>query len=265
MVFEVSMMKNSIIKFGAAVIALMAAWACWREARLVTQLADAKTELVTLQLRLDDELQPRATLSDYLPVADRALASDVTEHRATVEYWLSRYADVMDLGRGEVDANLLLLAANSAYRTSQRDGFTGTLAVQQLDGVLQAYATVLKAAPDNVDAAYNFELVARVRDQAAMAAEQAAKGKAAAGAADHSQHPSTRVPPPSEAARSLRAGGGVALRQRDLPLGPTIHGTPGGPPPDVKAEEFEIIAPMDFGDREAQPEPTPGGKLPRKG
>ena len=42
------------------------------------------------------------------------------------------------------------------------------------------------------------------------------------------------------------------------PPGATVHGVAGAPPPDVKGEAFETIAPMDFGDREAQPEPTPG-------
>ena len=248
-------------------VILVIALACWREARLVAQLADARDQLITLQLTVDQDLQPTSTLSDYLPVSDHTLASEVAAHRATVEYWLSRYSEVMDLGRGEVDADLLLLAANSAYRTSQRDGFEGTTAVQQLDGVLQAYASVLKAAPQNADAAYNFELVARVRDQAAMAAAQATKAKS--GAVDHSQHaPSTSLrasgaPPANDARKPQPAA--VVVRQFDLPKGPTIHGRPGGPPPDTKAEDFEIIAPMEFGDREAQPEATPGGKLPRKG
>jgi hypothetical protein len=33
----------------------------------------------------------------------------------------------------------------------------------------------------------------------------------------------------------------------------------------MKAEEMEVIAPMNYGDREAQPEATPGGKRERKG
>lgn len=253
-------MKTSAIRIGSAVIVAIVALACWREARLVAQLADARGELITLQLSVDESLQPKSTLSDYLPVSDRTLGSEVTAHRATVEYWLSRYSDVMDLGRGDVDADLLLLAANSAYRTSQRDGFEGATAVQQLDGVLQAYASVLKAAPQNVDAAYNYELVARVRDQAAMAAAQAAKAKPAV---DHSQHAGGAPPANQEKKKPQPAR--VTVRQFDLPVGPTIHGRPGGPPPDTKAEDFEIIAPMEFGDREAQPEATPGGKIQRKG
>jgi hypothetical protein len=51
----------------------------------------------------------------------------------------------------------------------------------------------------------------------------------------------------------------------DLPAGPTIHGGPGAPPPDAKMEELQTIAPMEYGDREAQPEATPGAKRERKG
>jgi hypothetical protein len=36
-------------------------------------------------------------------------------------------------------------------------------------------------------------------------------------------------------------------------------------PPTTKGEEFEVLTPMDYGDREAQPEPTTGRKLPPKG
>src|SRR6185503_1352735 len=107
-------------------------------------------------------------------------------------------------------------------------------------GVLQAYAAVLKAAPQHADAAYNYEFVARARDAMARAIPTKSKIDAA----------------PVTTARA---------KGSDLPAGPTVHGRPGAPPPEVKAEDFKIIAPMEFGDREAQPEPTPGGKLPRKG
>ena len=54
-------------------------------------------------------------------------------------------------------------------------------------------------------------------------------------------------------------------RGGDLPLGATIHGAPGAPPPDAKMEELQMIAPMEYGDREAQPEATPGARRERKG
>lgn len=236
------MMNTSIGRFSIALVLAVAAWACWQEARLVARVADAKERLATLQLSVDEQLRPRATLSDYLPGMGRPLSSEIDQHQATVDYWLSRYADVMDVGRDEVDPSVLRLAANAAFRSSQRDGGSGPVAVQRLDGVLQAYAAVLKAAPRDLDAAYNFEFVARVRDQvASMPPPKPGKGE-----------------PPHAMAAIIPAA-------RDLPVGPTVHGRPGAPPPDMKMEDFEILAPMEFGDREAQPEATPGGKLPRKG
>jgi hypothetical protein len=110
--------------------------------------------------------------------------------------------------------------------------------VQRLDGVLQAYASALKASPRDADAAYNYEYVARLPEAVARA-----KGKPV--------KPETVTPAP------LVAG--------DLPAGPTIHGRPGAPPPDAKMEELQMLAPMEYGDREAQPEATPGGKRERKG
>ncbi len=133
---------------------------------------------------------------------------------------------------------ILLTAANAAYREAQRDPAVGPAAVQRLDGVLQAYASALKASPRNVEAAYNYEYVARIRDQVARSPQGRIAG--------------------STAASGPVMGG-------DLPAGPTIHGGPGAPPPDAKMEELQTIAPMEYGDREAQPEATPGAKRERKG
>ena len=66
-------------------------------------------------------------------------------------------------------------------------------------------------------------------------------------------------------ARSANGPQVAAENRGGLPAGPTVHGRPGMHPPSTKGEEFEVITPMDYGDREAQPEPTPGVKLPRKG
>ena len=51
----------------------------------------------------------------------------------------------------------------------------------------------------------------------------------------------------------------------DLPAGATIHGGPGAPPPDAKMEEIQTIAPMEYGDREAQPEADAGREARAQG
>ena len=75
--------------------------------------------------------------------------------------------------------------------------------------------------------------------------------------------PATSSPATRPAARGRPAPETPGLANPSPAL--SVHGVPGAPPPEVKAEEFETIAPMDFGDREAQPEPTPGTTIKRKG
>jgi hypothetical protein len=96
---------------------------------------------------------------------------------------------------------------------------------------------VLKNAGFSKDAAYNYEFVARLRDATAR----------------------------SKPARQPSSPRATPAAPDDLPAGPTIHGRPGEHPPDTRGDEFEVLTPMDYGEREAQPEPTPGRPLPRKG
>jgi hypothetical protein len=229
------------VRFFIAAVLVAAAWLSWSESRLAARVADAKQDIATFNHDHVDELSPARTLSDYLP-GDRPLLSDeIRIAKATVAYWLGRYTAIAaDTSAGAADPEILLAAANASFREAQRDPGTGPAAVQRLDGVLQAYASALKAAPGNPDAAYNYEFVARIRDQVARAPQ----GKAAR---------IGPITPPTPA-----FGG-------DLPVGATVHGAPGAPPPDAKMEDLQMIAPMEYGDREAQPEATPGVKRERKG
>ena len=211
-------MKSIMFRLAVAVVLAVAAWFTWAEAGAAERRADAKQRIVTLQYA---EVEPDVD----------AVTS------ATVAYWLGQYGNVVaETDTSAADAEVLRTAANAAFRDSQRDPGTGQAAVQRLDAVLQAYASALKASPRDVEAAYNYEYVARVRDQVAR-----------------SQGKVKLTPAP------------VAARAGDLPAGPTIHGKPGMPPAEEKMEDLEILSPMEYGDREAQPEATPGVKRERKG
>ena len=240
-------MRIVIVRLAVAIVLFAAAWLSWSEAGLAARVADAKQQMATLQFEIDDTLTPSASVSDYLPGENGSLSGGIRRMRATVAYWIGEYDEVMENTSQELDPEVLLTAANAAFRSSERDRRGSQQEqVQRLDGVLQAYASVLKASPRHTEAAYNYEYVSRVRDQ--MASRVAGKTPAALVAAAPARAPST----------SSGRGG-------DLPAGNTIHGRPGGPPPEAKAEEFQVIAPMEYGDREAQPEATPGGKIQRKG
>lgn len=211
-------MTSMLFRFAVAIALAAGAWFSRAEAGAAERAASAKEKIVTLRYGDVD-----------------ADVDDATT--AIVAYWLGRYdAVVGDTDGGAADAQVLRTAANAAFRDSQRDPGAGAAAIQKLDGVLQAYVSALKASPRDVEAAYNYEYVARVREQLARS-----QGRL--------------KPAPAPAAG--RAG--------DLPAGPTIHGRPGMPPPDAKMEDLEMLAPLDYGDREAQPQATPGAKRERKG
>jgi hypothetical protein len=232
-------MSTVITRLLIAALFAIASWLSWSEARLAARVADAKQDIATLNHDHLDALTPQATLSDYLPGDRRRLSDEIRIAKSTVAYWLGRYSAVAaDTNNAGADAGILLAAANAAYREAQRDPAVGPAAVQRLDGVLQAYSAAMKAAPRHSEAAYNYEYVARIRDQVARSSQ----GRIA------------KSPP---AAGPVMGG--------DLPAGATIHGGPGAPPPDAKMEQLQTIAPMEYGDREAQPEATPGVKRERKG
>jgi hypothetical protein len=225
-------MTTTMVRFAIAIALAAGAWFSWSEARLAARMADATRQIVTLR---------------YSDV-DRNLDAVTT---ATASYWLGQYGSVASNNDDDAaaDVQVLLTIANAAFRQTQRANENGAAAVQRLDGVLQAYASALKASPQSSAllggdasqkaAAYNYEFVARLRDRIARAPQ----GKP--------------IKAPLATAAAAMAG--------DLPIGPTIHGNPGAQPPEAKMEDLQMLAPMEYGDREAQPEATPGGKRERKG
>lgn len=232
-------MSTVITRMLVAVVFAIAAWLSWSESKLAARVAESKQGIATLSQDNLDALTPQRALSDYLPGDQRRLSDEIRVAKATVAYWLGRYSSVAaDTDDGRLDGEVLLAAANAAFREAERDPAVGPAAVQRLDGVLQAYASALKASPRDAEAAYNYEFVSRIRDQVARS-------------------PKARIAKAPAAAGPVMAG--------DLPAGATIHGGPGAPPPDAKMEEIQTIAPMEYGDREAQPEATPGAKRERKG
>jgi len=222
-------LTGALLLVGAAMLASREAGAARRE-------ADAWEELVTLRYERAAEAEPPAGLL-AIALGD---ALQARRRQAAVEYWLGEFDDLV-ASNDESDPDVLFVAANAAYRAVRLRGATGPDAARQLDPVLQAYATVLKAAPSNTDAAFNFEYVARLRSEL----ERMRPSPAAADA------PARRTAQPA--------------RTSDLPRGPTIHGLPGGPPVNVPVEEFEVLIPRGSEAEEAPPGQAEGRKVRRKG
>ncbi len=184
-------MKTTLLRLFIAGVLGAFAWLSWSESRLAARVADAKQDVATFNHQDLDALTPERAVSDYLPGDRRRLSDEIRIVKARVAYWLGRYGAVAaDTDSSEADADILLAAANAAFREAQRDPATGPAAVQKLDGVLQAYASALKAAPRNGNAAYNYEFVARIRDQVARSQGKAAKiGPVTPGNADVRRRP----------------------------------------------------------------------------
>ncbi len=229
-----------------AVVLFVGGAASWREARQTRQLAAAHERLATLHYDADVGLRSGAGLLNRLPWPIGSGGDDTERYRATVAYWLSRYTALTDMlsatgAPAPNDPEVLLVAANAAFRSSSPQSPDRKAAVDRLDGVLQAYADVLRKAPALADAAFNYEVVAKLRDAVARAATN------------------PRAPRDKKAAPRPES---VSV---DLPSGPTIHGHPGAPPEGTDMSSFKTVTPMRYDEREDQTDPGRGKEFRRKG
>ena len=223
-------------------LGLMAAGlVAWSQAQLTRRVADAHLQLATLRYHSDDATDSTTDAWNVRRWQMGALAGDVDRHRTTVTYWLGRYQALTPMlevtgALAPKDSAVLFAAANAAYRTSNPEVGDRKAAVERLDGVMQAYADLLRMDPTHLEAAYNYEYVARVRDTIA-------KGK-----------------------KPMHSGlNPTDTIQADLPVGPTVHGRPGAPPPEIDLGEFKTLTPMKFEEREEQSDPSRGTFQRRKG
>jgi len=106
-------------------------------------------------------------------------ARAVRAQQAALQYWqrqyaamLPREADPVGAVEGE-DVALQMLVANGAYRAGQVRARDRETSMQALDEAVSGYLTVLKHDTWDERAAYNFEFLARVRDELAKGRRKA--------------------------------------------------------------------------------------------
>jgi hypothetical protein len=222
------------------------AYVAWSEAGVARRLAEAHQRLATLKYDYDEGIDEAGSMLSRLPLLP-SITAEVPEHRARVSYWRAEYRQLTagtplsggNVREDEQEPNVMMIAANAAYRASTEDLSDRNASVERLDRVIQAYADVLRIDPDNTDASYNYEFVARFRDTFAKT-----KGKV------------TKQAP--------RRTDGELDASIDLPIGPTVHGRPGGPPQEVPMQQFRTVTPMRFEERE-ELEPGRGPRPRRRG
>ncbi len=206
-----------------AVVLLFAGLATWRAAGRELRLADAERDLFSLQFERAstklDEIARSSPLLQFLPGLGSGAASRLN---IASLYWRAAYTDLTG------NDNVSLLAANAAYRAVERDGGPWSAVVGRLDAVLKRYAEVLRSDPSDEDAAYNYELLVRLRASVVSAKRPLAATNAAAG-------------------------------------GRTMHGDAGAPPEDSEMQQFRMIVPMQPNERREAEEAGRGAPRVRKG
>jgi hypothetical protein len=240
-------MRSAVAGVLVALVLFVAGAACWSEARLARSVANAYQRLATLNLDEADGIDAGMTALSLLPWPTWSLSEDVRRHRATVAYWRSEYRQLANAspssgantGGSPVDPAVMFVAANAAFRASLSDPSDRAATVDRLDRVIQAYADVLRAQPGNADASYNYEYVVKFRDT-------------------FTKNRQTRI------TKEQRRVDGELDMSVDLPVGPTVHGRPGGPPQNLLMQQFKTVTPMKFEERE-ELEPGRGIKQKRRG
>jgi hypothetical protein len=239
-------MKSILIPAILAIAFALAGAAFWTMGKTEQQLASAHRELVVLQYaRASDESDATVAsppLAERIGGLGRGRQADARHLHATADYWQTRYTALepkRDAGGAitETDPQLLLLAANAAFRGSQSETDRNS-ALRKLDAVVKTYAEVLKRNDAPEEAAYNYEYAIRTRD-ALTKTRPNAKPASAAKAAENAEG--------------------------DLPAGPTLHGRPGGPPAKTDMAQFKIVIPKRGEERKDDPQAGKGNVKIRKG
>lgn len=237
-------MKNVTAGIVLAALLFAAAAVCRSEARLRQTLADAHERFATLRPG-EDAGSLDASTRVWNRVAwtgGSSLQQDVQRYQATVSYWTGRFDELTTMSTAApaaaTDPDLLLLAANAAFREARAAAGDQKADVERLDRIVQAYAEVLRRDPRLADAAFNFEYASRMRDAVAKAPAQR-------GGRRDRQRPAAE---PAPAGR----------------LDATVHGRVGAPAQAEKMGDFKTIAPQGFKEREEQ-DPGTGKEIQRKG
>jgi len=239
-------MRSAIGGSLVALLLFVGAWTCWAQADLAERIAVAHLRLDTLKFDDDAGVDQATNVFTQIPLPGGSLIGDVRAQRATRSYWRAEYQQLMqssplsggNTSQESADPQVMFVAANAAFRSTMADPSDRAATVDRLDRVIQAYADVLRIEPGNADASYNYEYVTRFRDAFAK----------------------TKARPSKE---QLKPNGEVDTSV-DLPVGPTIHGRPGGPPQDLPMQQFRTVTPMRFEERE-ELEPGRGPKPRRRG
>jgi len=203
----------------------------WTTGKSEQRVVTAKRALLALNYdaaRAALERPERSAMATQLLPGATGLQRIVAEQRAQASYWTHDYGAVATDGTLDGASGVTrLLAVNAAFRRVKLDG-SDRGATDRLQEVAAQYVELLRAHPDLVEAAYNYEFVTRTRER--LSRPRGARGP--------------RV---------------------DLPPIQTLHGAEGASPAPADMGDFKVIIPQNPQERQQRPESGAGGAKVRKG
>ena len=212
---------RSVLGFGIAAIGFALAGLLFMDvARLEGHMADAGERVSTLQYTAAaeslTEAERYANPARFVPWLGTDARQEIRARQAAIQYWQRQYDSVLPAGVEPVAAvddenvELQLVVANAAYRVKQTQFADKQGTVKALEEAASGYLTVLKNNTWHSDAAFNYEYMIRLRDEAA-------KG---------------RQPPPPQ------------KNEEESDLGES-----GAPTPATSQEGFQIYIPLEQGEK----------------
>src|SRR5205823_11665212 len=128
-------MKSVVAPLLLAVVLALVGAAFWIAGQTERRLADIHAQLATLQYSSvtadSEDAEQSVGLAKRVPQVGAAATTDLRDVRATADYWRGGYAAIAPQRDAngtltESDPQMLLLAANSAFRTGQAETDRGT-------------------------------------------------------------------------------------------------------------------------------------------
>ena len=208
----------------------------WLEGRVVEAEEAFETLAFDRSQRDADALERDLEYASRLPWIGSGPLNELRARRVAANYWRGEYARIVPSGADATAAiapdntALQLVAANAVYRAGMQTAKDRDSLLQVIDRSLTAYRSVLRNSSTNEDAAYNYELLVRLRGQAARTGR--------------------RQPQPAAVDAAAKT---------------SPHGARGGPPPARDSQPFEILIPQDKDAPDESPDAGRSGALRRRG
>jgi hypothetical protein len=163
------------ILLGGAAVALLVAGRL--EQRIAMADQDMALQNLSSAARAYDAVADSLAVTERVPWLLRTTRDEVAVKQAAARYWRGDYAPLVadytspDSPSTAGNLDLQFVVANADYRSVQRPDATREMALGTLDHAIGVYRRLLEGNVAHLDAAFNYEVMVRLRNRIAAGAE----------------------------------------------------------------------------------------------